>query len=79
MDIATGEEVSIEVPYDAESVDRDVERRLAQLLRIWSAQAAARERKTKAAERLPFPHTAPRPIQERLIAAVGQASAPVRT
>ena len=59
--------------YDAEAADRDIERRLAQLLRVWKAQAAARARKARAAERLPFPHTAPRPIQERLIAAVEQA------
>jgi hypothetical protein len=47
VDIGTGEEVSIAVPYDPESVDRDIERRLNQLLRIWKAQAAARARKAK--------------------------------
>ncbi|HJW15141.1 MAG TPA: ATP-dependent DNA helicase [Thermoanaerobaculia bacterium] len=73
VDIGTGEEVSIAVPYDEESAGRDVERRLAALLRAWRAQAAARARKAKAAERLPFPHTAPRPIQEKLIEAVGHA------
>jgi DNA excision repair protein ERCC-2 len=73
VDIGTGEEVSIAVSYETESVDRDIERRLAQLLRMWKAQAAARARKARAAERLPFPHTAPRPIQEKLIAAVEQA------
>src|SRR6266498_770625 len=73
VDIGTGEEISISVSYETESVDRDIERRLAQLLRIWKAQAAARARKARAAERLPFPHTAPRPIQEKLIAAVEQA------
>ena len=73
VDIGTGEEVSLAVSYDDEQCDRDVERRLAQLLRIWKAQAAARARKAQAAERLPFPHTAPRPIQEKLIEAVDQA------
>src|SRR6266496_2766901 len=73
VDISTGEEISISVSYETESVDRDIERRLAQLLRIWKAQAAARARKARAAGRLPFPHTAPRPIQEKLIAAVEQA------
>ncbi len=73
VDIRTGEEVSVAVSYDGESVDREVERRLAQLLRLWKAQAAARERKARAAGRLPFPHTAPRPIQQKLIAAVEQA------
>ncbi|HKA35835.1 MAG TPA: ATP-dependent DNA helicase [Thermoanaerobaculia bacterium] len=73
VDIATGEEVSIAVPYEEDAADRDIERRLAALLRIWRAQAAIRARKAKAAERLPFPHTAPRPIQEKLIEAVGRA------
>jgi DNA excision repair protein ERCC-2 len=75
VDIGTGEEVSIAVPYDEETADRDVERRLAALLRLWKAQAAARERKARAADRLPFPHTTPRPIQEKLIEAVGRAVA----
>jgi DNA excision repair protein ERCC-2 len=73
VDIGTGEEVSIAVPYDDDAADRDVERRLTALLRIWRAQAAIRARKAKAAERLPFPHTAPRPIQEKLMEAVGRA------
>ena len=75
VDIGTGEEVSIAVPYDDEAADRDIERRLAALLRIWKAQAAIRARKARAAGRLPFPHTAPRPIQEKLIEAVGRAVA----
>src|SRR6266508_4337896 len=52
VDIGTGEEVSISVSYETESVDRDIERRLAQLLRLWKAQAAARARNGRAA---PFP------------------------
>src|SRR5262249_58983129 len=36
-------------------------------------QAAIGARQAKAAERLPFPHTAPRPIQEKMIEAVGRA------
>ncbi len=73
VDIGTGEEVSIAVPYDSEAADRDIERRLAALLRMWHAQAASRARKARAAERLPFPHAAPRPIQEKLIEAVEHA------
>ncbi len=73
VDIETGEEVSIEVPYNGEESDRDVEARLAGLLRIWRSQEASRRRKAKAAERLPFPHTAPRPIQKKLIEAVAHA------
>ena len=73
VDIQTGEELSIAVAYDGEEADRDVEHRLTRFLRIWRGQAAERKRKAKAAERLPFPHTAPRPIQEKMIEAVGNA------
>ncbi len=73
VDIATGEEISLTVPYDDAQFDRDIEDRLRRFLRIWRAQAAARERKAEAARRLPFPHAAPRPIQERIIEAVGRA------
>ncbi|MGE5278504.1 MAG: helicase C-terminal domain-containing protein [Acidobacteriota bacterium] len=72
VDIETGEEVSIEVDF-GEEAERDVERRLARLLAIWRAQEKTRQRKARAADRLPFPHTAPRPIQEKLIAAVATA------
>ena len=72
VDIETGEELSLEVPFD-EAVERDVESRLARVLGIWRAGQIARERKVAAAARLPFPHTAPRPIQEKLIEAVRQA------
>lgn len=73
VDIETAEEVSISVLYDGEQADRDVERRLSRFLWIWRAQEAIRKRKAAAAQRLPFPHTAPRPIQEKLIEAIGNA------
>ena len=73
VDIETGEELSIAVPYDGEQTDRDIESRLERFLRIWRAESATRKRKAKAAERLPFPHTAPRPIQEKIIEAVRNA------
>lgn len=72
VDLESGEEVSIAVPYD-EQADRDIERRLSAVLAIWRAQEASRRRKAAAAARLPFPHTAPRPIQEKLIHAVRTA------
>src|SRR5262249_59415993 len=40
---------------------------------IWHAQEAGRARKREAAARLPFPHAAPRPIQEKIVDAVGRA------
>jgi DNA excision repair protein ERCC-2 len=73
VDIRTGDEVSIAVPYDTEAADRDVEARLHRFPRMWYALEASRARKRKAASRLPFPHTAPRPIQDKLIDAIGRA------
>jgi DNA excision repair protein ERCC-2 len=70
VDLETGEEVSIAVNYEEEEADREIERRLARLLAIWRSQEASRLRKAQTALRLPFPHTAPRPIQEKLIEAV---------
>ena len=72
VDIETGEELSLQIPYDDAS-DRDIERRLARSLAIWRAEKAIRLRKAQAAERLPFPHAAPRPIQEKIIEAVRTA------
>ncbi len=72
VDIETGEELSLEVPFD-EDTEREVERRLARALAIWRAGMVSRQRKAKAAERLPFPHAAPRPIQEKLIEAIRNA------
>jgi DNA excision repair protein ERCC-2 len=72
VDIETGEEISLHVPFD-EEVEREVERRLARSLGIWKAQRVGRLRKARAAERLPFPHTAPRPIQEKIMDAVRTA------
>ena len=60
------------MPHE-EASDRDVERRLARLLAIWRALETTRRRKAAAADRLPFPHAAPRPIQEKLIEAVATA------
>src|SRR5262249_9875655 len=73
VDIETGEELSIDVPYAGEEADRQVEARLHRWLAIWRSQEAIRERKARAAERMPFPHTAPRPIQEKLMEAVDVA------
>ncbi len=75
VDIETGEEIAIEVPYDGDDADRQLEGRLARLLAIWRAQEKTRERKARAADRMPFPHTAPRPIQEKLMEAVDIALA----
>ena len=72
VDIETGDEISIDVPY-GEDADREIEGRLSRLLAVWRAQEKVRKRKAAAAERLPFPHTAPRPIQEKLMEAVATA------
>jgi len=72
VDIETGEELSLEVPFE-EDTEREVEKRLARSLAIWRATEKVRQRKATAAARLPFPHTAPRPIQEKLIEAIRNA------
>lgn len=69
VDITSGEECAIEVPYDAER-DREIERRLGRLLQQWLDQADVRRAKAEAAATLPFPHAAPRPVQARLMEAV---------
>ena len=73
VDLASGEETVIPADYDAEEAERDLERRLRQLLAIGQAEAATRRRKAAAAARLPFPHAAPRPCQNTMMAAVRQA------
>jgi DNA excision repair protein ERCC-2 len=73
VDIATQEEISLAVAYDEEQFDRDVETRLQRFLRIWRGQQAVRRRKAEVAQRLPFPHAAPRPIQQQVMEAVGRA------
>ncbi len=75
VDIETGEEVSIAVSDASRESDRGVERGLARILGIWRGQEAARRRKATAAGRLPFPHSAPRPVQRPLMEAVATAIA----
>ncbi|HTY42787.1 MAG TPA: ATP-dependent DNA helicase [Thermoanaerobaculia bacterium] len=72
VDIGTGEELSLDVPFD-EDTEREVEKRLARALAIWRAGQVSRRRKAEAAARLPFPHAAPRPVQEKIIEAVRNA------
>ena len=72
VDIETGEELSLEVPFD-EDTEREIEKRLARALAIWRAARISRARKAEAASTLPFPHEAPRPIQEKLIEAIRNA------
>ncbi|HEY1435589.1 MAG TPA: DEAD/DEAH box helicase, partial [Thermoanaerobaculia bacterium] len=72
VDIETGEELSLEVPFD-EDTEGEVEKRLARSLAIWRAGQVVRARKVEAAASLPFPHSAPRPIQEKLIEAIRNA------
>jgi DNA excision repair protein ERCC-2 len=74
VDIDTGEELSLEVPF-GEDAERDIECRLARALAIWRAGQVSRRRKAEAAATLPFPHAAPRPIQEKLTAAIRNAIA----
>jgi DNA excision repair protein ERCC-2 len=72
VDIETGEELSLDVPFE-EDTEREIEKRLARALGIWRAMQVTRRRKAAAAGSLPFPHSAPRPIQEKLIEAIRAA------
>jgi DNA excision repair protein ERCC-2 len=74
VDVETGEEISLDVPFD-DDLERDIEKRLSRALGIWRAERVVRKRKAAVAENLPFPHSAPRPVQERLIEAVKTALA----
>jgi DNA excision repair protein ERCC-2 len=74
VDVETGEEISLDVPFD-DDLERDIEKRLSRALGIWRAERVVRKRKAAVAENLPFPHAAPRPVQERLIEAVKTALA----
>ncbi|HWD18830.1 MAG TPA: ATP-dependent DNA helicase [Verrucomicrobiae bacterium] len=75
VDLASGEETALAVPYDAEALERDVQRRLQRSLAIWKAEATARGKKAQAAAGMPFPHAAPRPGQQVMIDAVRKAVA----
>jgi DNA excision repair protein ERCC-2 len=74
VDVETGEEISLDVPFD-DDLEGDIEKRLSRVLGIWRAERMVRKRKAAVAENLPFPHAAPRPVQERLIEAVKTALA----
>jgi DNA excision repair protein ERCC-2 len=73
VDLATGEEAVVPVAYEPAEQERDLERRLRSLVGRWEGERAARGRKAEAGAKLPFPHAAPRPGQEPMMAAVRRA------
>jgi DNA excision repair protein ERCC-2 len=73
VDLSSGEEAAFPMAYDQAEQERDLERRLRQLLGRWEAERATRQRKAAAAANLPFPHQSPRPGQQPMIAAVQRA------
>ena len=73
VDPVGGEETVIPADYDPAEVERELERRLRQLLAIGRAEAETRRQKAAAAARLPFPHDAPRPCQTIMMNAVREA------
>jgi len=73
VDLASGDESAIPAPYDPAEQERDLERRLRQLLAIGRAEAEIRRQKAAAAASLPFPHAAPRPGQKIMMEAVRRA------
>jgi DNA excision repair protein ERCC-2 len=73
VNLATGAETPVLIPYDPEKGARDIEERLARLLAIWKAEEKIREAKAEAAAALPFPHHAPRPGQQKIIDSIRTA------
>jgi DNA excision repair protein ERCC-2 len=70
VDLASGEETRIPVVYDEAELESEVQRRLQRLLALWKNGEKARALKAAAAQTLPFPHSAPRPGQKKMIDAV---------
>lgn len=63
----------LEVALDLDAIETAVRRRLNQLLREHDAERSAREERRRAGGALPFPHGAPRPGQDEIVAAVERA------
>jgi Rad3-related DNA helicase len=72
VDLATGEEFRVAVPYAEEEMERHIAARLAELLAIGRAELKSREKKAAAAAVMPFPHPNLRPGQPQIIAAVAK-------
>ena len=73
VDLAGGAETAIAVAYDEPEIERELQRRLEQLLAVWQAGEKARALKAAAAQSMPFPHAAPRPGQKVMIDAIRRA------
>ena len=73
VDVASGAESVIPAVYDPVEQERDLERRLRELLALGQAEAEIRRQKAAAAACLPFPHAAPRPGQKIMMEAVRRA------
>jgi DNA excision repair protein ERCC-2 len=73
VDLATGEEFAVPVPFNEDALERELQSRLRELLAIWKAEVKIREQKAAAAANVPFPHASPRPGQQQMIDAVGQS------
>ncbi len=73
VDLATGEEFAVAVPYDENVMERELRSRLSELLAVWRAEAKIRAQKAAAAAAMPFPHAQLRPGQQEIIDAVGQS------
>jgi len=73
VDLATGEEFAVPVPCHEETLERELQSRLREMLAIWRAEVKIREQKAAAAANIPFPHARPRPGQQQMIDAVGQS------
>ena len=73
VEAETGREDAVRVAFDPATQAAETEKRLRRVLGEWRTLEEARARKAAFAPRLPFPHEAPRPGQQRLIAAIDDA------
>jgi DNA excision repair protein ERCC-2 len=75
VDAVSGREMAFPLAYDPEACAREIQGRLRKHLAEWLAGEEGRRRKAALAPLLPFPHTEPRPGQQRLIGEIRAAIA----
>ena len=73
VDLASGEEFRVAVPYNEAVMERELRSRLCEVLAVWRAEAKIRRQKAAAAASMPFPHAHPRPGQQQMMEAVARS------
>ena len=70
VDLVSDRELPIALTYDSAVEGKLLLRRLKEMLAMWRMESEVRETKAAAARVLPFPHSSPRPGQQRIIDSV---------